>query len=102
MTSVYNFIETNNNISKDFGKKRNTLLQELICEINEKVRSFVKGYKFHDVLGQFYGEFLRYANIDQGLGIVLTPNHIQNYLQNWQALIRIVLFLIIVVVQVDF
>ena len=30
MTSVYNFIETNNNISKDFGKKRNTLLQELI------------------------------------------------------------------------
>ena len=76
MTSVYNFIETNNNISKDFGKKRNTLLQELICEINEKVRSFVKGYKFHDVLGQFYGEFLRYANIDQGLGIVLTPNHI--------------------------
>ena len=61
MTSVYNFIETNNNISKDFGKKRNTLLQELICEINEKVRSFVKGYKFHywdSFMENFYAKIL--------------------------------------------
>ena len=78
MTNVYNFIETNNNISKDFGKMRNTKLRDLISEVDVKVRSFVKEYKFHDILGQFYGEFLRYANIDQGLGIVLTPNHITN------------------------
>ena len=76
MTNVYNFIETNNNISKDYENNRNTKLQDLICEVDDKVRSFVKEYKFHDVLGQFYREFLRYANIDQGLGIVLTPTHI--------------------------
>ena len=36
----------------------------------------MKDYKFHDILGQFYSEFLRYANGDRGLGIVLTPKHI--------------------------
>ncbi|MCY4299501.1 MAG: N-6 DNA methylase [Flavobacteriaceae bacterium] len=29
-----------------------------------------------DVLGQFYGEFMRYSGADQKLGVVLTPNHI--------------------------
>ena len=33
-------------------------------------------HKYYDTVGQFYVEFLRYANNDKGLGIVLTPPHI--------------------------
>ena len=33
-------------------------------------------HKYYDTIGQFYVEFLRYANNDKGLGIVLTPPHI--------------------------
>jgi type I restriction enzyme M protein len=36
----------------------------------------MKTHKYFDTLGQFYIEFLRYANSDKGLGIVLTPPHI--------------------------
>ncbi|HJD61880.1 MAG TPA: SAM-dependent methyltransferase [Rickettsia endosymbiont of Columbicola hoogstraali] len=36
----------------------------------------MKNYQYFDTLGQFYIEFLRYANNDKGLGIVLTPPHI--------------------------
>ena len=43
---------------------------------NENINLFMKTYRYHDVLGQFYIEFLRYANNDKGLGIVLTPPHI--------------------------
>jgi hypothetical protein len=31
---------------------------------------------YYDTIGHFYVEFLRYANNDKGLGIVLTPPHI--------------------------
>lgn len=76
MMNVYNFIKTNNNIARDLNNQRNVKLRDLIHEINQKIRGFMKDYKFHDILGQFYGEFLRYANGDRGLGIVLTPKHI--------------------------
>jgi type I restriction enzyme M protein len=76
MVNVYSFIETNNNIAEDLNEERNTKLRDLITEINSKVRAFMKDYKYHDVLGQFYGEFLRYANGDEGLGIVLTPREV--------------------------
>ena len=36
----------------------------------------MRTHKFYDTIGQFYVEFLRYANNDKGLGIVLTPHHI--------------------------
>ena len=35
-----------------------------------------ENHKYYDTIGQFYVEFLRYANNDKGLGIVLTPHHI--------------------------
>ncbi len=47
-----------------------------IDEIDERINKFIKTYKYFDTLGQFYIEFLRYANNDKGLGIVLTPPHI--------------------------
>jgi len=53
------------------------VLYELIKELNEKVAPFVSVYHDYDVVGQFYGEFLKYSGGDKkGLGIVLTPRHI--------------------------
>jgi hypothetical protein len=52
------------------------ILKNLITEIDDKINSFIKNYKYFDTLGQFYIEFLRYANNDSKLGIVLTPPHI--------------------------
>lgn len=51
-------------------------LKGIISEIDNKINNFIKTYKYFDTLGQFYIEFLRYANNDKGLGIVLTPPHI--------------------------
>lgn len=49
---------------------------ELISEIDVNINSFRRTHQFYDVIGQFYIEFLRYANNDKGLGIVLTPPHV--------------------------
>ena len=67
----YSFIKNHTILAEKEGK-----LKEIIDEIDEKINSFIKNYKYFDVLGQFYIEFLRYANNDKGLGIVLTPHHI--------------------------
>ena len=53
-----------------------SFLVDLIGGINENINSFIKTHKYYDTIGQFYVEFLRYANNDKGLGIVLTPYHI--------------------------
>ena len=36
----------------------------------------MRTHQFYDTIGHFFVEFLRYANNDKGLGIVLTPAHI--------------------------
>ena len=76
MMAAYNFLQANVNIAKDLPEGQNTKLRELIYEIEENVKPFMRDYRFHDVLGQFYGEFLRYVNWDRGLGIILTPRHV--------------------------
>jgi type I restriction-modification system DNA methylase subunit len=55
------------------------VLKEIIDQIDENINSFIKTHKYFDVLGQLYVEFLRYANSDKGLGIVLTPPHITEF-----------------------
>lgn len=67
----FSFIKTDTPLSK--GEE---ILKNLICEIDENINQFIKTYEYFDVLGQLYIEFLRYANSDKGLGIVLTPPHI--------------------------
>ena len=53
------------------------VLHELIRMLNEKVWPFISIYHDFDVVGQFYGEFLKYTGGDKkALGIVLTPRHI--------------------------
>ncbi|MCC8377436.1 MAG: SAM-dependent methyltransferase, partial [Rickettsia endosymbiont of Graphium doson] len=71
ITTAYSFIITHTIFSKQEG-----ILKKIIDEIDEKINSFIKNYQYFDTLGQFYIEFLRYANNDKGLGIVLTPPHI--------------------------
>ena len=53
------------------------VLYELIKDLNEKVWPFISVYHDFDVVGQFYGEFLKYTGGDKkALGIVLTPRHV--------------------------
>jgi len=49
---------------------------ELIGGIDGNINAFMRTHQYYDTIGQFYIEFLRYANNDKGLGIVLTPPHI--------------------------
>ena len=51
-------------------------MKDIIREIDQNLNQFIKTHRNVDILGQFYIEFLRYANADTGLGIVLTPPHI--------------------------
>jgi type I restriction-modification system DNA methylase subunit len=67
----FSFIKTDMSLSKI-----ENVLKEVIDEIDENINSFIKTHQYFDVLGQLYIEFLRYANSDKGLGIVLTPPHI--------------------------
>ena len=69
--NTYSFITTHTILAK----KENDL-RDIITSVDEKINNFIKSYQYFDTLGQFYNEFLRYANNDKGLGIVLTPPHI--------------------------
>ncbi|MDA8429919.1 MAG: N-6 DNA methylase [Geobacteraceae bacterium] len=63
--------------AKTASKFPKGVLYELIKELNEKVWPFISVYHDFDVVGQFYGEFLKYTGGDKkALGIVLTPRHI--------------------------
>lgn len=68
---TYGFLKTHKILSKKENK-----LKDIIIKIDDNVNSFMRTHKYFDSLGQFYIEFLRYANSDKGLGIVLTPPHI--------------------------
>jgi hypothetical protein len=67
----FGFIRTDTSLST-----KKDVLKNLIKSIDENINSFIKTHEYVDVLGQLYIEFLRYANSDKGLGIVLTPPHI--------------------------
>nr|WP_277931773.1 MULTISPECIES: N-6 DNA methylase [unclassified Pseudomonas] len=60
--------------TKDYPKG---VLHELIQRIHEKAAPLLTAEEGTDILGQFYGEFLKYTGGDKkALGIVLTPRHI--------------------------
>ena len=58
-----------------FNSPENTILRDLIDDLNENVVPYVSNEVF-DVLGKFYAQFIRYAGSDSKTGLVLTPNHI--------------------------
>lgn len=68
-------------VHPELGKKTKAypkgVLHELIRLIYEKAAPFIIAQESLDILGQFYGEFLKYTGGDKkALGIVLTPRHI--------------------------
>lgn len=70
MQQAYNFIKSHTALI-DEG-----YLITLVSEIHKKVRPFIKSNQYFDIISHCYVEFLKYANNDSGLGIVLTPAHI--------------------------
>lgn len=71
LNTQFSFIQTDTSLSQ-----KDKVLKEVIDDIDENINTFIRTHKYFDVLGQLYIEFLRYANSDKGLGIVLTPPHI--------------------------
>lgn len=66
---------TLNRIREDLGM---TPLKYFTIKLNEKLKKNIK-HSDMDILGNFYGEFVKYGGSDgNSLGIVLTPRHITN------------------------
>lgn len=69
----YSFITVHPEMNKNNGR----LLLDLMESINKELYQYVLQLHDKDIVGNFYGEFLRYTGGDKkGLGIVLTPHHI--------------------------
>lgn len=69
MMAIYSFIRTNKAVKE--------YLQPTIKKVYRHLFFALQPNSSFDLLGNFYGEFLRYSGGDrQGLGIVLTPRHI--------------------------
>lgn len=75
----YNFIKSHPSLISKKIPKGLKCLKDLIDDIDENINGYARTYKYYDILGQFYIEFLRYSNSDKGLGIVLTPPHITDF-----------------------
>lgn len=77
MVQPYSTIAAHPELGKAKKEYPKGVLHELIRRLNEKVWPFISVYHDFDVVGQFYGEFLKYTGGDKkALGIVLTPRHI--------------------------
>ncbi|MCK5431140.1 MAG: N-6 DNA methylase, partial [Gammaproteobacteria bacterium] len=81
MLQPYSNVATLPNLGKPDSKLKRKypsgVLHEVIQEINANVWPFISVYHNFDVVGHFYGEFLKYTGGDKkALGIVLTPRHI--------------------------
>ncbi len=74
LTQAFSFIKTNPTLTDVKNGKK--FLEDLIDEIDREINGFMVTHQYVDTVSQFYIEFLRYANNDKGLGIVLTPPHI--------------------------
>lgn len=70
MQQAYNFIKSHTALIDE------AYLIPLVSQIHDEVRPFIKSNEYFDILSHCYVEFLKYANNDSGLGIVLTPAHI--------------------------
>jgi hypothetical protein len=71
LDQAFSFIPDSPALADDRGS-----VVSLINGIDASIGSFMRTHECFDTIGEFYVEFLRYANKDKGLGIVLTPHHI--------------------------
>lgn len=81
MLQPYSTIAVHPNLGKPDSKTAKEypdgVFKEIISRICENVWPYINVYHDFDVVGQFYGEFLKYTAGDKkALGIVLTPRHV--------------------------
>ena len=75
--NAFNFIEHHPELQKFDEKRNESPLMHIIKDLDLHVEPFTKDHYDFDIIGNFYGEFIRYTGGDgKGLGIVLTPKHI--------------------------
>lgn len=73
----FSFIEHHPELHKINKNKNESPLLHIIRDLHIHVKPFTKDHYDFDIIGNFYGEFIRYTGGDgKGLGIVLTPKHI--------------------------
>lgn len=81
MLQPYTTIAVHPNLAKPDSKLAKEypdgVFKEIITRICDNVWPYINVYHDFDVVGQFYGEFLKYTAGDKkALGIVLTPRHV--------------------------
>lgn len=77
MTQPFTGIQVHPELRKPTKGYPKGLLNEIVTLLADKVMPFLTIYQDFDVVGAFYGEFLKYTGGDgKGLGIVLTPKHV--------------------------
>lgn len=75
--NAFSFIAHHPELQKIDIKKNESPLLHIIRDLHIHVQPFTKDHYDFDIIGNFYGEFIRYTGGDgKGLGIVLTPKHI--------------------------
>lgn len=81
MLQPYSTIAVHPNLGKPDSKTAKEypdgVFKEILTRICDNVWPYINVYHDFDVVGQFYGEFLKYTAGDKkALGIVLTPRHV--------------------------
>lgn len=75
--NAFSFIEHHPELHKVDKKKNESPLLHVVRDLHLHVQPFMKDHYDFDIIGNFYGEFIRYTGGDgKGLGIVLTPKHV--------------------------
>ncbi|WP_304341184.1 HsdM family class I SAM-dependent methyltransferase [Metaclostridioides mangenotii] len=73
----FSFIKTNVALNEKRKDLRMTPIRYFASILKKDVLEHFKNNTEYDILGNFYGEFVKYGDSDgNGLGIVLTPKHI--------------------------
>ena len=77
LLNKFSFLETNVRLNEKNETLGVTPLHYFTKKLQDKVIHHFKQNIDYDILGNFYGEFVKYGGSDgNGLGIVLTPHHI--------------------------
>lgn len=77
LLNKFAFLKTNVRLNETNALLGMTPLRYFTNKLNNKVIHHFKQNTNYDILGNFYGEFVKYGGSDgNGLGIVLTPHHI--------------------------
>lgn len=77
LLNKFSFLESNVRLNENNITLRMSPLKYFTKILQDKVIHHFKENTNYDILGNFYGEFVKYGGSDgNGLGIVLTPHHI--------------------------